>query len=193
MPGRISRLTLNGNPLSLSSLKRVREDPNVTLNWPLVPQKLHVSPVDPDLAFSTLLEVFVTAERREAPVLGNNDLLAAGEFVLGATKGFDGCGAVWIVFWISKPVIHSQRPSRERGNIRLSRVLTDNRIWPMFTRATVPLGLPQAPRIPVCSLSAPAHDSILLIRTTWYGWARTRRWKPSLPATLTRYLWGKFC
>lgn len=58
----------------------------------------------------------------------------------------------------------------------------------MFTRATVPFGLPQAPRIPVCSLSAPAHDNILLIRTTWYGWARTRRWKPSLPATLTRYL-----
>lgn len=61
-------------------------------------------------------------------------------------------------------------------------------IWPMLTRATVPLGLPQAPRIPVCSLSAPAHDNILLIRTTWKGWARTRRWKPSLPVCLTRYL-----
>ena len=70
----------------------------------------------------------------------------------------------------------------------MSRVLTESKIWPMFTRATVPLGLPQAPRIPVCNLSAPAHDNILLIRTTWYGWARTRRWKPSLPATLTRYL-----
>ena len=58
----------------------------------------------------------------------------------------------------------------------------------MLTRATVPFGLPQAPRIPVCSLSAPAHDNILLMRTTWYGCARTRRWKPSLPATLTRYL-----
>ena len=87
-----------GNPLGLSSLKRVREYPNVTLNRPLVPQELHVSPIDPDLAFSTLLLVFVTAERCEAPVLGNDDLLAAGEFVLGATKGFDGCGAVWIFF-----------------------------------------------------------------------------------------------
>ena len=48
--------------------------------------------------------------------------------------------------------------------------------------------VPHAPRIPVCSLSAPAHDNILLIRTTWYGWARTRRWKPSFPATFTRYL-----
>lgn len=59
----------------------------------------------------------------------------------------------------------------------------------MLTRATVPLGLPQAPRIPVCNLSAPAHDNILLIRTTWYGCARTRRWKLSLPPTLTRYLY----
>ena len=58
----------------------------------------------------------------------------------------------------------------------------------MLTRATVPLGLPHAPLIPVCSLSAPAQDNILLIRTTWYGWALTRRWKPSLPAILTRYL-----
>ena len=58
----------------------------------------------------------------------------------------------------------------------------------MFTRATSPLGFPKAPRIPVCNLSAPAHDNILLMRTTWYGWTRTRRWKPSFPATLTRYL-----
>ena len=56
---------------------------------------------------------------------------------------------------------------RNGGDVRLSRVLTESRIWPMFTRATVPLGLPHAPRIPVCSLSAPAHDNILLMRTTW--------------------------
>lgn len=64
----------------------------------------------------------------------------------------------------------------------------DKMIWPMLTRATVPFGLPQAPRIPVCNLSAPAQDNILLIRTTWYGWARTRRWKASFPAVLTMYL-----
>ena len=74
------------------------------------------------------------------------------------------------------------------SNILESRVRTLMMIWPMLTRATVPLGLPQAPRIPVCSLSAPAQDNILLIRTTWNGWARTRRWKPSLPVCLTRYL-----
>lgn len=79
-------------------------------------------------------------------------------------------------------------PARGRFNILESRVRTLMMIWPMLTRATVPLGLPQAPRIPVCSLSAPAHDNILLMRTTWKGWARTRRWKPSLPECLTRYL-----
>lgn len=80
--------------LSFSSLKRIREYPNVTLNGTLVPQELHVSPIDPDLTFGTLLEIFVAAERCEAPVLGDDDLLATGEFVLGATQGFDGCSAV---------------------------------------------------------------------------------------------------
>ena len=52
-------------------------------------------------------------------------------------------------------------------NSRESRVRTDRMICPIFTLATVPLGLPNAPRMPVCSLSAPAHDNILLMRTTW--------------------------
>lgn len=91
-----------GSPLSLSSLKRTREYPDVTLNRPLVPQELHVSPIDPDLAFGTLLEVFVTAQRCEAPVLGDDDLLAAGEFVLGATEGFDGGCTVWKFALVSK-------------------------------------------------------------------------------------------
>ena len=87
----------HGTSLSLSSLKRIREHADVALNRPLVPQELHVSPVDPDFAFRTLLKVFVTAERCEAPVLGDNDLLAAGEFVLGATEGFDGCCAICVI------------------------------------------------------------------------------------------------
>lgn len=61
-------------------------------------------------------------------------------------------------------------------------------IWPMLTRATVPYGLPHAPRMPCCNLSAPAHESILLMRMTWNGWARTRRWNESLPEFLTTYL-----
>ena len=93
------------NSSSLSSLKRIRENPNITLNRPFVPQELHISPIDPDLAFRTLLEVFVTAKRCETPVLGDDNLLAAGEFVLGATEGFDGCGAVWIYALVSKGLV----------------------------------------------------------------------------------------
>ena len=36
--------------------------------------------------------------------------------------------------------------------------------------------------------SAPAQDNILLIRITWNGCRRTRRWKASLPQDFTRYL-----
>lgn len=59
---------------------------------------------------------------------------------------------------------------------------------PMLTRATHPYGFPQAPRIPCCNLSAPAHDNILLIRTMWKGWALTLKWKESFPEVLTMYL-----
>ena len=64
------------------SLERIWENANISLNRALVPQKLYISTINPDLAFSTLLEIFVTAERGEAPVLGDNDLLTAGELVL---------------------------------------------------------------------------------------------------------------
>ena len=107
MPRRSSLfLSDKTTPLSLSSLKRIREYPNVTLNGPLVPQELHVSPIDPDLAFLALLLVFVAAERCEAPVLGDDDLLAAGEFVLGATEGFDGRSAVCDTFQSVHPSFH---------------------------------------------------------------------------------------
>ena len=37
-------------------------------------------------------------------------------------------------------------------------------------------------------LSAPAQDNILLIRMTWKGCKRTRRWKASFPQFFTKYL-----
>jgi len=36
--------------------------------------------------------------------------------------------------------------------------------------------------------SAPAQDNILLMRITWNGCKRTRRWKASFPQDFTRYL-----
>merc|ERR1719481_865670 len=53
---------------------------------------------------------------------------------------------------------------------------TDMRGCPMLTRAQTPWGLPKAPLIPVWSLSAPAHDNILLILRTWKGWTRILMW-----------------
>ena len=91
-----SKFILSSDQLSLSSLglKSIWEDRNIAFNRALVPQELHICTINPDFPFGTLLEVLVTAERSEAPVLGNDDLLAAREFVLGATESFNGCGAI---------------------------------------------------------------------------------------------------
>jgi hypothetical protein len=43
------------------------------------PQELHIGTINLDLTGLALLEVLVTAERGEAPVLGDNDLLTARE------------------------------------------------------------------------------------------------------------------
>ena len=59
---------------------------------------------------------------------------------------------------------------------------------PMCTRATVPWGFPNAPLIPVWSLSAPAHDNILFILRTWNGWSLILMWNWSLPHLFTIYL-----
>lgn len=54
------------------------------------------------------------------------------------------------------------------------------------TTATTPLH----PRFET-NLSAPAHESILLMRSTWKGCTRTRMWNESLPETLEMYLFAQ--
>lgn len=49
----------------------------------------------------------------------------------------------------------------------LSLQRTERSNWPIATLARIPSGFPKAPLIPVWSLSAPAHQSILLILRTW--------------------------
>jgi hypothetical protein len=128
----------------------------------LVAEELNVSTVNLDLAGLALLNVLVTLEGSEAPVLGDNDLLATGELFRISTANAK------IAILRVRHTLYWQRLRASRAVARCeSLVRTDMRIWPMFTRATRPLGLPKAPRIPVCNLSAPAHDNILLIRTTW--------------------------
>ena len=75
-------------------LESLWEPPDIALNRPMVPQELHIRPVDQQLPSGTLLEVFFAAQRGEAPILADDDLLAAREFVLRAAEGFDGCCAV---------------------------------------------------------------------------------------------------
>ena len=81
------------NRLSLRR-ERLRKPPHVVLERALLPQELHVRAVHADLASLALRNVLVAVERREAPLLADDDLLAAGEFVLRAAESLDGGGAV---------------------------------------------------------------------------------------------------
>lgn len=54
---------------------------DVTLEIALVAKELDVGAIDLDLALLALDDVLVTAEVGETPVLGDDDLLAAGELV----------------------------------------------------------------------------------------------------------------
>jgi hypothetical protein len=56
----------------------------------VVAEELDVGTVDLDAAGSLAVEVLVTAQRSEAPVLGDNDLLATGELVLRSAEGLEG-------------------------------------------------------------------------------------------------------
>jgi len=60
----------------------------------MVAEELHVRTVGFEVAVVALSNVLFATQRREAPVLGDDDLLATGEFVLGAAECFDGGGAM---------------------------------------------------------------------------------------------------
>lgn len=72
------------------ALECLRKSCHVPLDRTFVSQKLDVSTVNLDIACIALLLVILSTERSEPPVLGNNDLLAAREFILGPAKGLDG-------------------------------------------------------------------------------------------------------
>jgi hypothetical protein len=71
-------------------LESLGEALHVVLERTVVAEELDVSTVDLDAAGSLLLEVLLTTEGSEAPVLGDNDLLATGELVLRAAEGLEG-------------------------------------------------------------------------------------------------------
>ena len=63
----------------------------------VVAQELNVSTIDENLSGGLLLHVLLTAEWGEAPVLGDNDLLASWELVLGTAESLEGSGAVYVM------------------------------------------------------------------------------------------------
>ena len=71
------------------------ESLDVSLEVAVVGEELHVGTVDLDAAGGLLLQVLLAAQRGEAPVLGDDDLLATGELVLGSAEGLEGVGAVY--------------------------------------------------------------------------------------------------
>ena len=74
-------------------LESLGEAAHVVLESTLVAEELNVSTVDPDLALLALLDVLLAAKGGETPVLGDDDLLATGELVLGATESLNDVGA----------------------------------------------------------------------------------------------------
>ena len=55
----------------------------------MVAEELDVGTVDLDAAGGLALEVVLAAQGGEAPVLGDDDLLAAGELVLGSAESLE--------------------------------------------------------------------------------------------------------
>ena len=78
-------------PLSGESLG---EALHVVLQGTVVGKELDVGTIDLDAASSPLLQVLLAAEGSETPVLGDDDLLATGELVLGAAESLESGGAV---------------------------------------------------------------------------------------------------
>lgn len=76
------------------SLERLGEVLDVLLDRAVLGEELDVGTVHLDVAGVPLLQVLLAAEGSEAPVLGDDDLLPAGELVLRAAEGLEGDGTV---------------------------------------------------------------------------------------------------
>lgn len=96
--------TSNPNPLLKTHalcllgniLISIWESSHVGLDWALVSQELDVSTIDLDTSLLSETDVLLSSKRGEAPVLGDDDLLATRELVHGTAEGLDGGGAVSI-------------------------------------------------------------------------------------------------
>jgi hypothetical protein len=91
----LSQITIPSPLQTTLGAEGIREALHVALEVAVVGEELDVGTIDLDAAGSLLLEVLVAAKGGEAPVLGDNDLLATGELVLRAAEGLEGESAVW--------------------------------------------------------------------------------------------------
>lgn len=76
------------------SLEGSWEASDVVGQLAVVAQELDIGTINQDLALSLLLHVLLAAERGEAPVLRDDDLLAARELVLRAAESLKSGGTV---------------------------------------------------------------------------------------------------
>jgi len=83
------------HPLCRSSLLESSREPlHVVREVTPVAEELNVSTIGQQLSSHSLLDVLLPPERRETPLLADNDLLATRELVLRAAESLDGSGAV---------------------------------------------------------------------------------------------------
>jgi len=101
---------------------------------------------------------------RYIPLHANYNLLASGELKLSSMRA----SCAW---WLLQSIRRTER-----------------RTWPIATVAQVPSGFPNSPRIPVWSVSALAHESILLILRTWKWCSLTLKWNASLSSEFRHVL-----
>jgi hypothetical protein len=78
------------------SLEGTGEALDVLLDLTMATEELNVGTILAELALLAELNVVLTANGGEAPVLGDNDLLAAGELVHGAAESLQSGGAVGV-------------------------------------------------------------------------------------------------
>jgi hypothetical protein len=86
-------MTDKSNPLRSLS-ESTGETSDVVGQLALIAKELDVSTVDKDATSSLRIEVLLTTERSEAPVLGDDDLLAAGELVHGSAESLESDSTV---------------------------------------------------------------------------------------------------
>jgi len=70
------------------------ESSDVVGQLALVAQELNIGTINQNLSRVLLVHILFTAQRSEAPVLGDDNLLATWELVLGSAESLDSSGTV---------------------------------------------------------------------------------------------------